>query len=112
MHVSAEQLREITRDQNARQKQRVSSRSYLINGRDGPLGRPSASARPAVAPYANLGFSIYEMASNPFHDTHSFGATNTSLLGKVRNVDSGLLKFVARTSTGLPAIHAERSIDW
>src|SRR6476619_6154207 len=43
--------------------------------------------------------------------THSPGAINTSLRGNVRINDSDLLKFVARTSTGFPAIHAERSID-
>jgi hypothetical protein len=42
---------------------------------------------------------------------HSLGAMNTSLRGNLRIDDSGWLKFVARTSTGLPAIHAERSID-
>jgi len=36
----------------------------------------------------------------------------TSLLGKARIIESGWLKFVARTSTGLPAIQEERSIDW
>jgi hypothetical protein len=36
----------------------------------------------------------------------------TSLRGNFSNKDAGLLKFVAKTSTGLPAIHAERSIAW
>ena len=32
----------------------------------------------------------------------------TSLRGNFSNKDAGLLKFVAKTSTGLPAIHAEK----
>jgi hypothetical protein len=41
--------------------------SHLINGTDPASagGRPSASARPAVAPYQNFEFSIYEMGKAP-----------------------------------------------
>ena len=35
---------------------------------------------------------------------------NTSLCGNFSNSDAGLLKLVARTSVGLPAIHCDRSI--
>jgi hypothetical protein len=41
---------------------RGTRQKHLVNGRDGPLDRPFASARPAVAPYQNFGFLICEMA--------------------------------------------------
>jgi hypothetical protein len=47
----------------------------------------------------------------PYFTDPVLSAMNTSLRGNLSNRDAGLPKFVASTSSGLPAIHSERSIS-